>query len=48
MKYPEKVKRRPDRIAAVRYPEKVGYRSDRITAVRHTDNVDVGGAEFRM
>ena len=48
VRYPENVERQPDRIAAVRYPEKVGCRSDRITAVRHTDNVDVGGAEFRM
>ena len=40
MKYPEKVERRPDRIAAVRYPEKVGCRPDRIAAVRHPDKVE--------
>ena len=40
MKYPEKVERRPDRIAAVRYPKKVGYRSNRIAAVRHSNKVE--------
>ena len=40
MKYPEKVERQPDRIAAVRYPEKVRCRSDRIAAVRHSDKVE--------
>ena len=40
MKYPEKVERRPDRIAAVRYPEKVGCRPDRIAVVRHPDKVE--------
>ena len=39
MKYPEKVERRPDRIAAVRYPEKVEHRPDRIAAVRHPEKV---------
>ena len=40
MKYPEKVERRPDRMAVVRHPEKVGCRPDRMAAVRHPDKVE--------
>ena len=35
MKYPEKVERRPDRIAIVRHPDKVECWPDRIPDVRH-------------
>ena len=40
VKYPEKVERRPDRIAAMRYHEKVGCRPDIIAAVRHPDKIE--------
>ena len=39
VKYPEKVERRPDRIAVVRYPERVGCWPDRIAAVRHPERM---------
>ena len=47
MKYPEKVERRPDRMAAVRHRDEVGCRPDINPDVRHpsgmSENFRPGG-----
>ena len=52
MKYPEKVERRPNRMAAARYPEKVGCRPGRIPDVRYpggvSDDFRPGGMSYAM
>ena len=52
VKYPEKVERRPDRIAVVRHPDKVERWPDRILDVRYPDGMSddfrPGGMSYAM
>ena len=48
MRYPDKIERRPDIIAAMRYPDKIERRSNIIAAVRYPDGMSENFCPSRM